>query len=43
MLGESVNGSIIDYKVHVVQNATSHIDVVTDRHTGQKEIAMDLK
>lgn len=43
MLGESVNGSIIDYKVHVVQNAISHIDVVTDRHTGQKEIAMDSK
>ncbi|EEO25184.2 hypothetical protein HRAG_02241, partial [Helicobacter bilis ATCC 43879] len=43
MLGDTQKHSLIDYKIHTMQNIISHIDVITDRHTGQKEIAMDTK
>ncbi|WP_336595991.1 ATP-grasp fold amidoligase family protein [Helicobacter bilis] len=43
MLGDTQKHSLIDYKIHTMQNIISHIEVITDRHTGQKEIAMDTK
>ncbi|MFC3868039.1 ATP-grasp fold amidoligase family protein [Helicobacter equorum] len=32
-----------DYKMHVMQNNISHIEVITNRYTMQQEIAMDTK